>query len=77
MLFFFVLKDKGTIDFKKQSRIKKLLDRFHYSHCSKVYFVNNHIIASSVSMWLHICLLLKMLFTAYKAALNPSLNNTV
>lgn len=34
MLFFFVLKYKRTIEFRKQSRIKKLLGNFHYSPCS-------------------------------------------
>ena len=40
---------------------------------AKVYFVNNHTIARNASVIANVT---QMLRTAYKAALNPPLNNT-
>lgn len=72
-----MLKVKGNTDFKNSLGLKNCWVISIIPAVAKVYFVNNHTIDWSVSMWLHICILLKMPFTACKVALNPSLNNTV
>lgn len=49
MLFFFVLKEKGTTDLKNCWVISIILPAV------KVYFANNHTIAWSVSIWSQMC----------------------
>lgn len=69
------MKSKGTTDYRKQSWINKCWIMSIILPEPKVYFVNNHTIAWSVSVIANVSFT-QMLLTAYKAALNPFRNNT-
>lgn len=59
MLSFFRLKYKGILTVGNNQGLKNSWIIFIILPAVEAYFVNNHTIASSVSVWLRMCLLLK------------------